>query len=60
MEPLDRLPEMYARALRLVGEGLDPATVADRLDLDPEVVGPLLRLARAKLAAATNELGGDP
>ena len=45
------LPEAHARALMLEGLGLDAREIAARLDLDVTSVGPLLRVARAKLAA---------
>jgi DNA-directed RNA polymerase specialized sigma24 family protein len=70
---LGLLSETHARALELVEQGLDTEEVANRLQLDPSAVGPLLRVASAKLAAlealdeppapsrneATN-LDGDP
>jgi DNA-directed RNA polymerase specialized sigma24 family protein len=70
---LGLLSETHARALELTEQGLDTAEVADRLELDPSAVGPLLRVAKAKLVAlealdeplapsrsdATN-LDGDP
>jgi DNA-directed RNA polymerase specialized sigma24 family protein len=55
---IDRLPEAYAAALRLQDEGHDEKTIAVRLGLAPAAVGPLLRLATAKLhtiLAATEE-----
>jgi DNA-directed RNA polymerase specialized sigma24 family protein len=48
---LGLLPSAHARALDLAERGLDTEELADRLDLDPSAVGPLLRVARAKLAA---------
>jgi DNA-directed RNA polymerase specialized sigma24 family protein len=48
-EALQRLPEAYAVALRLHAEGRDDA-IAERLGIGRESVGPLLRLAEAKLA----------
>jgi hypothetical protein len=53
---LARLPEAYAAALRLRGQGLDEATIAAQLELEPQAVGPLLRLAEAKLAALDKPL----
>ncbi len=47
--PLDRLPQVYAIALRLHAENHDEA-IADRLGIAPEAVTPLLRLAEAKLS----------
>ncbi len=46
---IDRLPEAYAAALRLQDEGHDDKAIAARLDLAPAAVGPLLRVAAAKL-----------
>jgi len=48
---LARLPETYAAALRLRRQGLDESAIAEQLGLEPEAIGPLLRLAEAKLAA---------
>jgi hypothetical protein len=45
------LPEAYAAALRLRREGLGERAIAEQLGLEPQAVGPLLRLAEAKLAA---------
>jgi DNA-directed RNA polymerase specialized sigma24 family protein len=46
---IDRLPEAYATALRLQDEGHDDKAIAALLDLAPAAVGPLLRVAAAKL-----------
>jgi DNA-directed RNA polymerase specialized sigma24 family protein len=46
---IDRLPEAHAAALRLQDEGYDDNAIAARLDLAPATVGPLLRVATAKL-----------
>lgn len=46
---IDRLPEAYAAALRLQDEGHDDNAIAVRLDLAPAAIGPLLRVAEAKL-----------
>jgi DNA-directed RNA polymerase specialized sigma24 family protein len=46
---IDQLPEAYAAALRLQDEGHDAKVIAARLDLAPAAVGPLLRVAAAKL-----------
>ena len=58
---LGELPEIYAAASRLREAGLDNAALAARLEMPPEAVGPLLRIAAAKLAAVMNEprSGGD-
>jgi len=54
---IDRLPEAYANALRLCDQGHDNEAIAARLNLPLEAVGPLLRLAAAKLQTilAANE-----
>jgi hypothetical protein len=54
LERLARLPESYARALQLRREGADEAAIAAALSIDPAAVGPLLRIADAKLAALTD------
>lgn len=48
---IDRLPKAYAAALRLQDEGHDDNAIAVRLGLAPTAVGPLLRVAAAKLRA---------
>ena len=48
---LTLLPAAHASALDLAEQGLETEELADRLHLDPSAVGPLLRVARAKLAA---------
>lgn len=53
---LDSLPEAYATALRLRRQGLEEGAIAERLGLEPQAVGPLLRLAEAKLAALRDPL----
>ena len=47
---LAALPAPYATALIWRAEGATLADLADRLGVAPEAVGPLLRLAEAKLA----------
>lgn len=47
---IDLLPEAYARALRLRDAGSE-ASIAQALQIAPEAVAPLLRLAEAKLAS---------
>lgn len=49
-EALRGLPDTYAIALRLRDEGVELETVARVLGVEPEAVGPLLKLADAKLA----------
>jgi hypothetical protein len=55
------LSPTHARILALADQGLDEAEVARRLGVDENVVGPLLRVAQAKLAAleALDEPGSD-
>lgn len=48
---LARLPETYATALRLRAQGLSEPAIAAELKLEPKAIGPLLRLADAKLTA---------
>jgi DNA-directed RNA polymerase specialized sigma24 family protein len=43
------LPEAYATALRLRDDGMNEAGIAARLGIEIEAVGPLLRVAAAKL-----------
>ncbi len=53
---LDRLPGLYGRALLLWERGGDAEGIAAELGVEPESVGPMLRLATAKLA----DLLGEP
>jgi len=48
---LARLPENYAAALRMRARGLSEQAIASELKLEREAIGPLLRLAEAKLTA---------
>lgn len=48
-EAVRLLPEAYARALTLRDQGCDHAGIAAALGVVPEAIGPLLRLADAKL-----------
>ncbi|MFL6205190.1 MAG: hypothetical protein ACJ739_07535 [Acidimicrobiales bacterium] len=50
MDELDGLPEAYGAALRLREAGCTDEMIADRLEIEPEAVAPLLRIAAAKLA----------
>lgn len=43
------LPQAYARALTLRAQGYEDARIAAALGIVPEAIGPLLRLAEAKL-----------
>lgn len=45
------LPVEHARALDLAEHDLDARELAERLGIDQSAVGPLLRVARSKLAA---------
>jgi DNA-directed RNA polymerase specialized sigma24 family protein len=57
---LDGLPETYALALRLRDEGLDEAAISRVLEIERESVGPLLDLARSKLATLRAEGPAPP
>ncbi|HEY6414587.1 MAG TPA: hypothetical protein VIX41_00060 [Acidimicrobiales bacterium] len=64
-DDLDGLPETYALALRLRGEGLGDDAIARVLDIETESVGPLLELAESKLAGLAcrcepDGAAGDP
>lgn len=48
-QAMAELPEAYATALRLRDDGLNDAGIAVQLGIPGEAVGPLLRLAVAKL-----------
>lgn len=52
---LQRIPRPYSLALRLRDAGVRGTLIADCLDIEPEALDPLLRLAEAKLAAAQND-----
>jgi hypothetical protein len=45
------MPQVYAEALRLRGDGFDTLAIAERLLLPPESMPSLFKLANAKLAA---------
>jgi DNA-directed RNA polymerase specialized sigma24 family protein len=47
---IGELPEAYATAIRLADDGLEHDAIAQRLGVAVESVGPLLRVASAKLA----------
>ncbi len=57
-DELSALPETYGLALRLQAEGLDDDAIGRVLDIETESVGPLLELARTKLAAIAQRAGG--
>ena len=48
---LDELPEVHAAAIRMHRAGMDTDAIAAELHIEREAVGPLLRVAHAKLAA---------
>ena len=50
-QALELLPEAHALALRLADDGADTAIIADQLDVEPEAVPLLLRVAAEKLAS---------
>ena len=49
-DALDRLPEAYAKALKLQAAGADAASLAEAIGVAPEAVPALLKLAHAKRA----------
>jgi hypothetical protein len=59
-EAMALLAATHARIVELADGGVDAWELAMRLDMDPCAVGPLLRVARSKLAAleAMDEPGG--
>lgn len=52
---LQRIPRPYSLALRLRDAGVPDNLIADCLDIEPEALQPLLRLAEAKLAAVQSD-----
>jgi DNA-directed RNA polymerase specialized sigma24 family protein len=50
-DAIRRLPRMHAEAIRLMDAGVSDELIAERLDIEALAVGPLLRIAKAKLAA---------
>ncbi|MET8877236.1 hypothetical protein [Nocardia sp. NPDC004604] len=48
---VDRLPFPYAAALRLRAAGVSDEVIAEVLSIEVDAVGPLMRMAEAKLAA---------
>ncbi|MFD3702031.1 hypothetical protein ACFWUP_02680 [Nocardia sp. NPDC058658] len=48
---IDLLPVPYALAIRLRDEGVDEATIAARVGIEPEAWGNFLAIAMAKLSA---------
>jgi DNA-directed RNA polymerase specialized sigma24 family protein len=56
-EALALLPPAYARALQLQDQGHDEPQIAAQLAIDAAAVGPVLRLANAKLARLLGTTG---
>ncbi|BBY80419.1 hypothetical protein H7I53_20805 [Mycolicibacterium pulveris] len=54
-EPLARLPLPYATALRLRAAGVDDEVIADRVGVDLDALPTFMRVAEAKLAAASRQ-----
>lgn len=52
---LDRLPPVYARALRLADDGSSVAVIAADLGIDPAAVTSLLEIGAEKLAKVMAE-----
>jgi hypothetical protein len=62
MDPDSRsrlLAPLHAAALELEEQGFDAVQIAVVLDMDPSAVGPLLRVAHAKLAQFEMLQNGD-
>jgi DNA-directed RNA polymerase specialized sigma24 family protein len=49
-EAIGRLPTTYAAIISLLDEGVDEPGIAQRLGVDVATIGPLVTVARAKLA----------
>jgi hypothetical protein len=52
---LQRLPVPYATALQLRDAGIDEDVIAERVGVDPDALPTFMRVAEAKLAAASEE-----
>lgn len=48
-QAIDRLPKVYAEALRLRDAGVEDCIICEKLSIDGEALGPLLNVAEAKL-----------
>jgi DNA-directed RNA polymerase specialized sigma24 family protein len=59
-ESLERLPLPYATALRLRDAGMPDEEIAARLELDLDTLPTFMRVAEAKLAAASTEEPSEP
>jgi hypothetical protein len=57
-EALDLLPPAYARALQLQSQGRNEQWIARELGVEAAAVGPLLRLAEAKLTRLVSTTRG--
>jgi hypothetical protein len=55
-ESLERLPLPYAVALRLRDAGIADEMIAERIGVDQAALPTFMRVAEAKLAAASGEL----
>lgn len=58
-EALALLPVSYAAALRLRQAGIEPADIAEHLDVPLEALAPLLAIAEAKLARLLQQAAPD-
>ena len=56
-ESLERLPLPYATALRLRDAGIADELIAERVGLDQAALPTFMRVAEAKLAAASDQPG---
>ena len=54
---MERLPLPYATALRLRDAGIADELIAERVGLDQAALPTFMRVAEAKLAAASDEPG---
>lgn len=48
-EALQLLPPQYGAALRLADAGASEQAIAEALEIEPATIGPLLKIAEAKL-----------
>lgn len=55
-ESLELLPLPYAAAIRLRDAGFTDETIAERIGVDEAALPTFMRVAEAKLAAASSEL----
>jgi DNA-directed RNA polymerase specialized sigma24 family protein len=54
-EAIARLPAAYAAVIELLDQGASDEVIAERLDVDPSAVAPLVAVAEAKLARLLTE-----